>query len=94
MRHTCEFPAFALSVVDHRIMNIIDTRLRRTRSRVSDPVDRSRPGPSFSLIVGAVLGVARWTLVAAGGWTRELGSSIQFGPDPEQVTGRATGART
>ena len=49
---------------------------------------------SLSPVVDSFLGVVRSMLRAAGRWIRDLGSSIQLGPDNEQVTGRETGART
>ena len=93
-RRSCQFPPVSLSVVDHRIMNTIDPRLRSPQPHVAEAVGPSRQWPSLSLIVDFVLGVARWVLVSAGGRIRDIGSSTQLGPDPEQVTGRATGART
>jgi hypothetical protein len=90
---TCQFPPIAVFVVDHRAMDTIDPRFRPT-TPVADTVDVARRWPSLSLIVDSVQGIAGWMLVSAGGWVRDVGSSTQLGPDPEQVTGRATGART
>jgi hypothetical protein len=75
-------------------MNTIDSRFSRPSTPIPDTVDLSRRWPSLSLIVDSVLGVARWIVVRAGWWIRDLGSSTQLGPDPEQVAGRQTGART
>lgn len=94
MVRTCEFPRDLLSIVDHRIMNTLDARFRRPRTHVTDTVDDSRQWPQLSLVVDRFLGVIRWMLAAAGAWIRDLGSSTQLGPDPEQVTGRRTGVRT
>jgi hypothetical protein len=75
-------------------MNTIDPRFCRPTTQAADTVDPSRRWPSLSLIVQFVQGVAGWMLASPGGWIRDLGTSIQLGPDPERVTGRATGART
>lgn len=75
-------------------MNTIDPRSRPSTTQVADPVDLAHRQPSLSLIVDSVQGHAGWMLATAGGWIRDLGSSTQLGPDPEQATGRATGART
>jgi len=51
-------------------------------------------GTPFPLAVGAGL-VPLVTAMAIATWAAlSLGDHAQLGPDPEQVTGRATGART
>ncbi len=55
--------------------------------RVAAGVERHRSSSPRHLVARAV----RWILDIAASW---YSGSLQFGPEPEQVIGRATGART
>lgn len=68
-------------------MDTNDTHLFRHHS---DDDDLRFPAPAlFGLVLSAIEALA-----ALRGWFRGVGESTQLGPIPEQVIGRATGART